>query len=250
MFYSFRVKTSRGYLVESMEDDKNRLQHYLQCRGEAIPRYKRVRVGGKDHTPLWSSSVRINSGLAFQGELSSSKREADFSAARHALEKLKQAERNNNRKPVLVREIQLPGQSFSQEQSDSGEEERKERRILLVDVENLPNFIHTLYNEYRHLVVSNVTVHAFLGEHNPLSQKEYPPGVIIHRVPGIHRDGVDCCITVFVGFLLAQGEYDLYLIATRDKFAMALCEMIKAPNLAWRNKRALIVSQPSHVNKL
>lgn len=227
-----------------MEDNKSILQNYVQCRGGAVPTYKNVRVGGEDHTPIWSAIVRITPSLTFQGEPSPSKKEAHFSAAGIALKRLREAEdRDRSAELLLAQEMYPIKESHTQKTGTTDS-----RRVLLVDVENIPNFIYTLFAQYAHLV-SDLDIHAFVGEHSPLVTKDYSRGVVVHIVPGTHRDGADCCLTVFTGFLLSQGEYDIYYIATRDHFAVALCEMIRAPDMPWGAKRGHIVSQPLHINK-
>ena len=48
---------------------------------------------------------------------------------------------------------------------------------------------------------------------------------------------------VYAGFLLAQGVYHTYYIATRDHYGTALVDMITTDSLLWPKQRAVVVTK-------
>lgn len=124
------------------------------------------------------------------------------------------------------------------------------KTALLVDVENMPNFIDSVVQE-----ISGLDIYAFVGEHHCLSDRKFPSGVIKILSPSTRSDGTDTCMQVYIGFLLGSGskDYDNYLIATRDHYGSALVDMItnKLQNIiTWTPKNAKVVTQITHIPTL
>lgn len=206
-----------------MNNSKNALLEYFQKKALPLPKYTSIRIGGRDHDPLWQSTVLINN-TVIVSDICSTKRAAEFSVSDKALVALHQCS-------IVPKHIVPP------------------RTVLLVDVENLPCFIDETLEQ-----VEGLTIYAFIGQHHHLATKVFPPEVIKILSPSTRRDGTDTCIQVHVGILLANDNesYDHYLIATRDHFGSALVDMITSqePSLLWdtnTTRTAKVVTQVSHI---
>ena len=210
---------------------KNRLQEHFQRNQLPLPKYTSTRSGGTDHKPLWLSCVKISNDTEIKSDIMSNKIEAEQSAAEKALLALVPTENIN---PKTIAPVGT---------------------ALLVDVENLPNFIDEIVKE-----IAGLKIYAFVGEHHCLAQKNFPDGVIKVISPSTRSDGTDTCMQVYVGYLLARNEYNTYLIATRDHYGSALVDMITANIKAydcsnspidgfniWKAKDARLVTQVSHI---
>lgn len=197
---------------------KNRLQEYFQKQGKPLPQYETVRVDGTDHRPVWQSCVHLYDGKKYIGDPDISKTKAEISAAENALMEIESS------KTSILRGI-------------------TERTVLLVDVENMPNFIDEVVKE-----ITGLRIYAFIGEHHCLANKIYPAGVIKVLSPSTRSDGTDTCMQVYTGFLLgSQDYYNRYLIATRDHYGSALIDMITSNIGFWIPKEARLVTQVSHI---
>jgi hypothetical protein len=194
---------------------KNLLQEYCQKHKLQDPVYDRHCIGGSSHKPIWKSTVLFN-GKKLTGDPSGSKVAADISAAKLALECVTQIKKEKHKV--------------------------SKRKCLLVDVENMPNFIDEAFAQ-----IEGLNIYAFVGEHHCLATKSFPDGVIKILSPSTRTDGSDTCMQVYVGFLLASDAYDTYYIATRDHYGSTLVEMITSPSLPWNNKRAKVVTQIVHI---
>ena len=117
----------------------------------------------------------------------------------------------------------------------------EQRIVLLVDVENMPNFINILPHD------GNIVIYAFVGEHNHLVDKKFNKKVIKVISPSTRPDGTDTCMQVYTGMLLVKELFDIYYIATRDHFGSTLVEMIQCENLGWTPKVAKQVSKVCHI---
>jgi len=64
---------------------KGRLQEHFQQLGLPLPTYDSSRAGGQDHIPLWSCTVTLFDGSVYSGEICSSRKDSELSAAEKAL---------------------------------------------------------------------------------------------------------------------------------------------------------------------
>lgn len=202
---------------------KTSLKEYYEKNHLSPPQYSTNYCGGPPHNPAWQSTVTLYDGTKIAGEISKSKSAAESSAAKKVLDNLTFTNQN---KRVNIR--QAP-----------------ERSCLIVDIENMPNFIFEVLQE-----ISDLVIYGFVGEHHCLANKEYPSGVIKIISPSTRTDGTDSCIQVFTGYLLSTESYNIYYIATRDHFGSSLVEMISSNSLPWNKtttKTAKLVTQVSHI---
>lgn len=86
------------------KDFKSLLQICFQKKSLTLPIYKSERSGGPDHSPLWISNVIVYNGDKFSGNISSTKIEAEQSAAYSALKSLKLL----NSDEIVNKDIKLP----------------------------------------------------------------------------------------------------------------------------------------------
>lgn len=199
---------------------KNQLQEYCQKMKWGYPEYTAERLGGSDHQPEWIARVKIQGEIEMQGEIEKTKGLAEASAAAKLIQHIK--------KDVEVTK-KIDGKGC----------------ILLVDVENLPNFIDEINDK-----IINLDIYAFIGYHHCLSNRGFPANVTKIESHSTRRDGSDTCMQVYTGFLLAQMKYNTYFIATRDHYGSSLVDMILHQPGPWINMNAHLVTQPNHLYKL
>lgn len=201
---------------------KNELQEYFQKLRLPCPEYKSERMGGRDHQPNWISTVKLFDGTEIKGEIHSTKSKAELNAAEKALEVLLIL----NKKTIKTQKLYA------------------ENAALLVDVENLPNFIDEIND-----MVQGLDIYAFIGHHHCLATKKFPSPVKKIESHSTRVDGTDTCMQVYTGFFLSQNIYNTYFIATRDHYGSTLVEMIMHQPGPWTNKTAHLVTQPNHLFK-
>lgn len=201
---------------------KNELQEYFQKSRLPCPEYKSERMGGTDHQPHWISTVKLFDGTEIKGEIRSTKSKAELNAAEKALEVLLILNRKTVKTPKLY----------------------VENAALLVDVENLPNFIDEVCD-----IVQGLDIYAFIGHHHCLATKSFAPFVKKIESHSTRVDGTDTCMQVYTGYFLSQNKYNKYFIATRDHYGSTLVEMITVQPGPWTNKTAHLVTQPNHLFK-
>lgn len=210
-------------------NSKNRLQEYFQKKRSPVPKYSTIKHGSGQQIS-WTSTVTLCDGHQYDSDttkLYATKVSAEISAAQRALSSLTDSSE-------LINEIL----NFSISKITI-------KTALLVDVENLPNFIdeipkHEFYNDM-------ITVYAFIGQHHCLIDKPYPSNTIKIVSPSTRPDGTDTCMQIYVGVLLSKEIYDNYLVATRDHYGSALVELITSPNIGWNSKSARLVTKPCHI---
>lgn len=195
---------------------KNVLQEYCQALQLGLPVYHTF-----EYDMLWYARVTVAQASGSRSCTSSGcvhKREAEACAAMQALELLLQDHTSQH--------IELPV-----------------RTVLLVDLENLPNFLEGLMHTY-----SNLTIVVFVGEKHALCNKVFPNTSRV-AVPSTRADAVDTCIQVYTGWCMSHNLYDCYLIATQDHFGQALVDIIQQqtfmPDVI--KSVARVVTQPSDI---
>jgi hypothetical protein len=72
---------------------------------------------------------------------------------------------------------------------------------------------------------------------------------VLHPALGVNAS--DLCMTMFVGALMAKGQYDEYLLASRDKFVTPVVEIIRygVEPSEWEPKPAHRISTRDHLVK-
>lgn len=199
--------------------DKNKLQEYCQKQKISLPVYDSQSFL-LDAIQIWRSSVTLNingNNTTFTGDTRHSKVRAEISAATKALAAI------NN---ILIEKIELSG-----------------RRVLLLDLENLPTILPQIYQKF-----TGLTIYAFVNEHSPLRNRKYPEEIKIISCSSAHRDGADTCLQLYAGYFLANKTYDYYYIGTRDHFGAALVQLIESSNLLWSEPKikAKVITDVSH----
>ena len=205
-------------------ESKNKLQEFFQKDALPLPTYEtKIITNGK--SPVFISIVTLCDGSYYQGEERANKKSSEFSAAIKALEDLSDLD--------LKLETTV--------RTNIGA--RKTRNVIMIDIENLHNFHKSLTHKEFELF----DIYVFVGVHHHLANLKLDDN--IHKVisPSTRPDGTDTCIQVFTGLCLAQGLYDNYFIATRDKFGFALVDMIMSEGLLWVPKKAQVVTDISQV---
>lgn len=230
---------------------KNRVQEYFQKNQLPLPKYSTHRVAGADHEPLFVSIIQLSNGPSIEGEKCANKKAAEMSAANKFLSIMMSTAINlslMNISPINLSSIDIPTMNLSQ-MSLNGlytpmpiTKRVPDRTVLLVDVENMPNFIQEVTRS-----IENITIYAFIGQHHCLSNKIFPNCVIKILSPSTRADGTDTCMQMYIGYMLSRNMYDKYLIATRDHYGSAVVDMIKTDTLLWPMKDAQVVTQVSHI---
>jgi hypothetical protein len=196
---------------------KNQLQEYFQKQQLSLPIYEVLRIGGSDHQPLWQASVRYDNDKHITGEIFSNKGQAMMDVAERALKSLQTLD------PIKIYSPSLTA--------------------LFVDVENMPNFIDEVQKKFH-----NMIIYAFIGHHHCLATKIWSGSnitkILVHST---RTDGTDTAMQVYIGYHLAQKNYDRYYIATRDHYGSALVEMITCQPGPWEQKIGYVVTQVSHI---
>lgn len=216
-------------MAMEINNPKSKLKEYLQKRKLPPVKYSSNKIGGSDHKPIWSSTVILHSGESFTGEPCSNKIMAEMSCSEKILEFFLGDE--CPKKDLPLKECQS-SESIVDIPS----------KVVLIDLENVPNFIKEGED-----ILKSYKVYAFVGENHDLAAKALPPWVDKIIVPSTRPNGVDTCMQVYTGVFLFLETFEIYIIATRDKFGSNLAEMIMAPNLAWKPKIAKHISRPSQI---
>ncbi len=199
--------------MQQQQNPKNRLQEHCTRHHLAPPLYQEpVRLADTaDHTPLWQSTLVMHSGQVCQGEPRTTKTDAEMSSAQRALDLLALQEMppvprdNTNVSTTTTSPMTIP------------------KRVLLIDVENMPKFAAHLSEQHRR----DFQCYAFVGEHHALADREQPQGVARVLSPSTRTDGTDSFMQVFAGILLAQGCTH-FVVVTRDHFGAALCDALRS----------------------
>lgn len=228
---------------------KNDLQCIFQKKHLPLPIYTSVREGGEDHLPTWRCIVKLHNGEEYISDVYNKKTQAELCAASKALKSVNLSNVIRNKtfdngvsidKFTVDLQIETPLSKILPRNNIL--DPKLYPTIILVDVENMPKFIPSIQDK-----ISKYSVRAFVGEHHCLANKLYESGVKVILSPSTRTDGTDTCIQTYVGFLLAAGEFEQYLIATRDHFGSALVDMITAEGMPWKPKHAKVITNSSYL---
>ncbi len=106
---------------------------------------------------------------------------------------------------------------------------------ILIDVDNLPKIGEEI--TLKELSNNNLDIYMFMNKTNCSVNKRILNEVNIIISPSGRSDSTNVCICCYTGSLLKKNLYDIYFIATNDKFALSLIDMIKS-DIDWNNKEA------------
>lgn len=216
---------------------KSSLFEYYAKKRDTLPVFKTERVGGSDHQPLFQSTVTLSNRTQHLGEASTSKKEAESSAAEVAFLSLSNSNIDKEDRAVVHAYPESPPLHLG-------------RVVCIIDYENLPNMFETAMTFSK--VIEQIYV--VIGDHHHNSSQEFP-GAIKILCPSMAANAVDHCMTMMVGSFLQVNRFDTYVLVSRDKFVSPVCEMITKPtvansNVVWRLARAEVATKPAHFETL
>ena len=194
---------------------KNLLQEYFQKQKLILPVYETVKCGGSDHLPLWKSTVILCDGTSFTGKTYNSKITAEGDAAEKAYKNIVKGSNLDTVLEVTSEKVKFDSKVTLNNVSNN----LSKNACLLVDLENLPNFVHELK-------IKNITVYGFIGKFHHMCDKPLPKDVIKIVSDSTRPNGSDSMIQLYVGYLLSLNKFDEFIIATRDKFGYSLVDAI------------------------
>lgn len=200
------------------ENYKDNLEKLAQKCKLLSPKYITVK-SGPDHNPDYISSVIVNNEI-FKGQVCKTKKASESLAALEALNNFSKKILHNNKLSLYNNKI-----------------------CILIDYDNLKQ----IDNEITHKEISNqnLDIYMFIDKINYFTDKKLPDGVI-----KILSSSTDISIMTYTGSLLTKNLYDIYFIATRNKFAFGLIEMIKDKNFGWDNKEAYQITRINQIYKI
>lgn len=199
---------------------KDILQKLAQKYNFPDPEYKTIK-SGPDHNPDYESTVTIN-GETFKGQFSKTKKASESVAALEALNYINSVYLHNIKGGFSTRKI-----------------------CILIDSDNLQTIIDEI--TLKELVNQDLDIYIFMSKTSNLLDKKLPKEIIKVISPITQENNTNICITTYTGSLLMKNFYDIYFIATNDKFASSLIEMIKDKNLAWNNKEAYQINKINQI---
>jgi hypothetical protein len=221
---------------------KNELQELCMKRKKPLPEYNSELVTSINGNISWRVACSC---LGYKNtQTASSKKEAEKLAARRLFDFLTlEVPKEKPKKPAsLVKKTFLSNPSENL------------KRVLIIDLENLPNFpseIDTL------LDFPNLDIYAVFSKHYHSPQK-CPDRITKVLSPAIGANGSDTCITILTGILLADGKYDQYLFASRDKFLTNVLELVRFGTSSdenseegwWKPKEAHIITTKKQLEEV
>ena len=183
---------------------KNQLQEHCQKRGLELPKYKTKKVGGESHQPEFRSSVTMNEMNMMtecEGDVFSSKKHAELSAASHMLDRLEHIKTQNT---VIY---------------DNTEEDI----YIYIDIEN----IHIGDFMEHHNFHGNFYITGVATANHP-AIKKISQGIELRTIKSDHKDAADTLMIYEIGLCIERGYNGTYIIVTKDHFAASLCEIINS----------------------
>ena len=205
------------------EGHKDNLEKLSQKYKFSKPKYITVK-SGCEHDPNYVSMVTINN-ETFKGQACKTKKISEGMAALEALNYINIKYLHNVKKEPLINRV-----------------------CILIDSDNLIQIENEI--TLKETSNNNLDIYMFMDKINYLKDKELPDGVIKIISPNTLSNITDISIMTYTGALLAKNLYDTYFIATRDKFALGLIDMIKSQNLGWNNKKAYQITKINQIYEI
>lgn len=186
---------------------KNKLQEIYQKRGFAeLPKYQTQRTGGKDHVPLFISTVILPDGGKIKGDICSNKKMAELNAADKALVKGSKVRRKRISRKSSKKKISIKTPT---------------RKMILVDIENN----HKIQEEFLEHLENKTELDIFVfgtTDHPSLKKVESVHSIQIIDITSTRRDAADIALVLFAGMFCK--EYSSLMVITRDHFGSALVD--------------------------
>lgn len=188
---------------------KNILQELYQKQKLPLPKYETVRLGGRDHRPVFVSKITLFDGQIVEGDQETTKRSSELNAAEKALQLV------NPVKNIEPRDFNL-----------------KRRVGIFIDIENKP-IIEDILNIVG--VSTKIHIYAFASEEHPslikVKNKDFDmENFQLIEVPTTRKDGADIGLMLFVGGLLFKKSYKDFIIVTGDHYGDALADCVQGIN--------------------
>ena len=248
-----------------MSSSKNSLQELYQGLSKPgnlvnLPIYNSIRCGGDDHIPLWTSTVTLNDGRTYEGEIVSSRKKAEISSAKVALEALdKDKKRKNKVTPraphrVLKNEdriakydVDIPqyneGYVFPQSvplvrdtETPSNTKAKKvvlsntnNRYLVLDDVENQQKAVDYFIKNYKK---DDVDLVAFIsiGHHLKYKINTEDSRIKMIEVPSTRKNSADIGLVVYLTHFLTlhKNQYKKIILVSGDHFIAPLADILNS----------------------
>lgn len=181
---------------------KNKLQEYYQKRGLNLPVYDTKRHGGKDHHPLWISTVNVG-----DNEFSSKPHKKKGKAEQEAAELALQFISGKNEKIVQVEtkeEIFFLHPNWKEKLSWCN-------KIFLIDLENCPHAAKLNCPDSTLMI-------GVVGHCHPLATQSLPFAKSV--INSAMKDAADHALTFLVGYLSTDltNSHEVYIVS-RDHYA-------------------------------
>ena len=202
-----RIKIISFDKEEKMLNPKNELQMIFQKQKQTLPTYDTKRVGGADHMPIFSSTVRLCDGREFMGDNQLSKTIAEMRAAEIAL-------------PFAVIKEDYRPEGGMSETKNSPKMSMTDHIIILIDLENRPNATDELCKA---IDVFSVNIIEYLSKNSPLVNSPVYSGVVRKIVPSSRKDSSDIGMILDIAFYFSQNPKKL-IIVTGDHFGDTVVE--------------------------
>ena len=205
------------------ENYKDSLEKLSQKYKFSKPEYITIK-SGSEHEPNYVSVVTINN-ETFRGQVCKTKKISEAKAALEALNYINTKYLHNVKKEHPINRV-----------------------CILIDSDNLPGIENEI--TFKEISNTNLSIYMFMDKINYLKDKKLPDGVIRIISPDTLSNITDISMMTYTGALLAKNLYDIYFVATRDKFALGLVELIKKQNICWNIKEAHQITKINEIYKI
>jgi len=187
---------------------KNRLQEFCQKKGLDLPRYETRKIDPNEHPPRFKSRVTItlndnspNPNINLSGDIKSSKKSAELSAAAHMLEIIKDIQSEN------VKRYPTP----------------TDRSVYVyIDMENV--HVGDFFDHHEFPDVGYY-FQGFATENHP-SIRNPPSNINIITTKSDHKDAADTLMIYWIGSAIHSLQGNVIIIVTKDHFAASLVEIL------------------------
>ena len=172
---------------------KGLLQEWHQKQGRDLPKYTTHKIGGPAHKPTFQSSVVVEGGYEFNGQLSYSKRSAENAAAEIAWQSISQLNQS-------VQRLTAPSPT-----------------VILIDLENKADcpFEEFKYTNIDLIFVqsTNSTLYKIVPDQTYLDQHSNVYQLVIDSNK---KDAADVLLIMEFTRLLLKGQYQNYILLSQD----------------------------------
>jgi vacuolar-type H+-ATPase subunit E/Vma4 len=211
--------------------NKNKLQEYFQKQCLTLPIYNSLRIGGKDHEPIWSCNLNTVNGINFYAE-STSKKIVEEKVASIALETLlaKSQNKENINKLSIIKSILLPNTNKNNIQKSYSNLDsflnhynenisKSYKNFIFVDLDNVDLLEEMLYSNSNSLFI------IFFSKNTSKKVDQYfsYSNATLFQAITVVTDASDHDLSFICGILYTQYKNLVkYIIFTKDHFGEAI----------------------------